>query len=94
LRESALPFDPAAAAVAEMLGISLLHSPCEGRLMAVVAPDVATAVLAAWQALPEGRGARRIGQAVAPAGRVSLHTTLGGHALIDQPQGELLPRIC
>ncbi|KAF0119253.1 MAG: hydrogenase expression/formation protein HypE [Rhodospirillaceae bacterium] len=94
LRSRPCPWTPAAAAVAEMLGISLLHSPCEGRIMAVVAPEVTQAVLAAWRALPEGQGACRIGQAIAPVGRVSLHTTLGGHTLIDRPQGEMLPRIC
>ncbi|MFN3077539.1 MAG: hydrogenase expression/formation protein HypE [Alphaproteobacteria bacterium] len=92
--EEQVPTDPAAAAAAEMLGISLLHSPSEGRLMAVMDPTVAETVLDTWRTLPEGRMARRIGSAIDIPGRVVMNTLVGGSALVDMPHGELLPRIC
>lgn len=95
LREDALPFSPATRAVAEMMGIDLLHVASEGRLLLICAPDAADGILAAWRAQPEGRGAVRIGEAVeAYAGDVVLETVMGGRRLVDVPQGELLPRIC
>ncbi|MEO5344846.1 MAG: hydrogenase expression/formation protein HypE [Magnetococcus sp. YQC-9] len=94
LEERALPFAKSAQVIAELLGISLLHSPCEGRIMAVVADEIAEAVLNAWRALPEGYGACRIGSATGPVGRVTLRTLIGGVTLLDMPHGELLPRIC
>ncbi|MBF0417026.1 MAG: hydrogenase expression/formation protein HypE [Magnetococcales bacterium] len=94
LDETELPFAPAAVVIADLLGISLLHAPCEGRMVAVVAPEVAEAILAVWLGLPEGCGACRIGRAEGMAGRVTLRTMIGGVTLLDMPHGELLPRIC
>lgn len=92
--EASLPFAPAAMTIAELLGISLLHTPCEGRIMAVVDETVAEPILTAWRALPEGVGAGRIGRAEGAADRVTLKTRIGGVTLLDMPHGELLPRIC
>ena len=94
LHEQRLPFSVGARAVAEALGLDLLHVASEGRALAVVAPDVADAALAAWRDLPEGRGAVAIGDITRDAGRVLLATAIGGTRLVDVPQGELLPRIC
>ena len=94
LREEDLPFSTGARAVAEALGLDLLHVASEGRALAVVAPEVAPAALQAWRALPEGQGAVAIGQVTRDAGRVLLQTAIGGTRLVDVPQGELLPRIC
>lgn len=92
--EKDLPIDPAVRAVAELMGLDPLHLPSEGRILAVCAPDAVESVLAAWRALPEGRGACRIGRVTGDAGRVILNTLAGGKRLVDQPRGELLPRIC
>lgn len=95
VREVDLPYRPAARALAEMLGIELIRVACEGRVIAVVAADVAEAALAAWRALPQGREARRIGELTrAHAGRVVLETLVGGRRVVDRPHGEPLPRIC
>ena len=94
LQESALPFAPGTRAAAEMLGLDLLDVACEGRVLLVCAADAAAAVLAAWQALPEGRHAVQIGEITSRAGQVVLATLMGGHRLVDVPQGEVLPRIC
>jgi hydrogenase expression/formation protein HypE len=77
-----------------MLGLDLLDVACEGRVLAVVAADAADAALAAWRALPEGAGAARVGAISTRAGQVVLETRMGGHRLVDLPQGEQLPRIC
>jgi hydrogenase expression/formation protein HypE len=94
LRETALPFAPGTRAAAEMLGLDLLQVACEGRLLAICAPDIADRVLAAWRTLPEGRAAARVGEVTGQAGRVLLETVTGGRRLVDVPRGELLPRIC
>jgi hydrogenase expression/formation protein HypE len=94
LVEECLPFAPGTRALAELLGLDLLHAPSEGRVVAVCSADCAADVLAAWRALPEGRGAADIGAIDASAGRVVLGTTAGGRRLVDVPRGELLPRIC
>ena len=95
LRESDLPFAPAARSIAETLGIDLLHVPSEGRMLAVCAAEAAAPILTAWRALPEGAGAAQIGRVTGtPAGAVLLETLMGGRRLVDMPLGELLPRIC
>jgi len=94
LLEDRLPFSTGARAIAEALGLDLLHVASEGRVLAVVAPEIADAALAAWRALPEGRGAVALGHVTRDAGRVLLQTAIGGTRLVDVPQGELLPRIC
>jgi hydrogenase expression/formation protein HypE len=94
LQEQALPFAAGTRAAAEMLGLDLLDVACEGRVLAVVAADAADAALAAWRALPEGAQAARIGAITTRSGQVVLETLMGGHRLVDLPQGEVLPRIC
>jgi hydrogenase expression/formation protein HypE len=92
--EVALPLDPRAAAVAELLGIDPLQSASEGRVVLIAGPAAAEAILTAWRALPEGRGACRIGTVTVGQGRVVLETVVGGRRVVDPPRGELLPRIC
>ena len=63
-------------------------------MLVVCSETVADAVLQAWQGLPEGKQAARIGTVTDQAGRVVLETMAGGSRLVDVPRGELLPRIC
>ncbi|MCX7818308.1 MAG: hydrogenase expression/formation protein HypE [Kiritimatiellae bacterium] len=93
--EERLPVAPPTAALADLLGIDVLQAACEGRLIAVCAPEVVGDILGRWCALEEGRGAAEIGRVVEhPAGVVVLATRIGGRRLVDLPRGELLPRIC
>ncbi|MBF0426348.1 MAG: hydrogenase expression/formation protein HypE [Magnetococcales bacterium] len=94
VQENDLPFAPATRALAEMLGLDLLHAPSEGCLLLVCAPEVTAMILDRWHALPEGVNARHIGRVSDQAGRVILTTAIGGQRIIDLPGGELLPRIC
>ena len=94
LQESEIPASRGSLAIAEMLGLDLLHVASEGRVVAVCAEAVAQTVLDRWRSFPEGKGAKAIGRVNEEAGRVVMETVAGGRRLVDTPQGELLPRIC
>jgi hydrogenase expression/formation protein HypE len=67
----------------------------EGKLLALVAPDQADAVLDAMRAHALGREAAAIGEVKSLAERrVTARTALGPTRIVDLPSGELLPRIC
>lgn len=95
MEQTAIPIRPEVQTVCEMLGYDPLYLACEGRVVAVVAPEVAEAALAAWQALPEGQDAAIIGTVQADnLGRVVLRTELGGERLLEELEDDPLPRIC
>jgi len=96
LHEAAIPLHSASAALADALGLDPLHSPCEGRIVAVCDPSVAGEVLRSWRSTEVGREAAEIGSIVCGAwdGAVAMETRMGGRRLVDMPLGELLPRIC
>ncbi len=93
--EQAVPVHDAVRAAADLLGLDPLYVANEGKLVAVVAPEDAEAVLAAMRGHPLGREATLIGhvQAERP-GRVVLRTALGTQRQLDLLTGEQLPRIC
>jgi len=95
LVESDIPMLAQVEAVCELLGLDPLYVANEGKLVAIVAPEVAEAVLAAMRAHPLGRHAARIGR-VTDDGRhfVEMATRFGGCRLVDWLSGEQLPRIC
>jgi hydrogenase expression/formation protein HypE len=95
VEERAVPVRPAVRAACEMLGLDPLYVANEGKLVAFVAPEAASAALEAMQAHPLGRDAAIIGAVVeAHAGLVAAKTGIGGTRVIDMPLGVLLPRIC
>ncbi|ANW03237.1 hydrogenase expression/formation protein HypE [Bradyrhizobium icense] len=95
LQEEAIPVKPAVAAACELLGLDPLHVANEGKLVAIVAPDMADAVLAAMKAHPLGCDAADIGEAVADNHQfVQMSTGFGGGRIVDWLAGEQLPRIC
>jgi len=95
INEAALPVTPEVRAVADLLGLEILHLASEGRVLAVCAEAAAGTVLSAWRQRPEGAGARIIGEITASdPGLVVLVTAIGGKRLMAPPHGELLPRIC
>lgn len=94
LSENAIPYNPQARAVAEVLGIDLMHVACEGRVLLVCSPEAAEGICSEWRTLPEGAGAAVIGEVTDDCGRLILETGIGGRRMVDIPQGELLPRIC
>jgi len=95
LDEAALPVQEAVAGACAILGLDPLFVANEGKLLALVAPEAAAALLALMRSRPEGRDAVIIGEVTAgSAGRVSLRTTIGGLRAIEMLAGEQLPRIC
>ncbi|TCK22323.1 hydrogenase expression/formation protein HypE [Pseudonocardia endophytica] len=95
LDEKAVPVRPVVNGASELLGIDPLYVACEGRLVAVVAPEAADAALAALTAHPLGEGAAIIGTvADDPPGLVLLKTSFGGTRIVDLLVGDPLPRIC
>ncbi|MEV4617727.1 hydrogenase expression/formation protein HypE [Asanoa sp. NPDC049573] len=95
LVERDLPVPAAVRDACSLLGLDPLQVANEGKLIAIVAPSAAPAVLEAMRAHPLGAGAQAIGTCVAEhAGMVVAQTALGGNRVISLPIGEQLPRIC
>jgi len=95
LQEAAIPVLPQVEAACELLGLDPLYVANEGKLVAVVAPEGAAAVLAAMVAHPLGGGAVRIGVVTDdPQHFVQMDTRFGGRRVVDWLSGEQLPRIC
>jgi hydrogenase expression/formation protein HypE len=94
LQQAAIPVEEEVQAVCEMLGYDPLYLACEGRVVAVTAPEEAEVTLAAWHSLGNGAQAAIIGEVGAGTPQVVLHTPLGGERLIEELEDEPLPRIC
>ncbi|MCP9628828.1 hydrogenase expression/formation protein HypE [Rhodopseudomonas palustris] len=95
LDEDAVPVRPEVAAACELLGLDPLYVANEGKLIAIVAPEAADAVLAAMRAHPFGRDAALIGEVIADDHHfVQMTTSFGGGRIVDWLAGEQLPRIC
>jgi hydrogenase expression/formation protein HypE len=71
-----------------------MYLACEGRVVAVVAPDDAELLLQRWQALPDGENAAIIGHVKNAGGHVLLQTELGGERILEELEDDPLPRIC
>lgn len=95
LDEDCLPVRPAILAACELLGFDPLYVANEGKLIAIVPPANAAAVLETMRRTRYGEEAVIIGRVSAePRGRVLLKTRLGSTRLVDALSGEMLPRIC
>ena len=94
LDQRLVPLRPEVVSVCEMLGYDPYFLACEGRIVAVANAAASAAVLARWQALPQGRDACIIGRIEAGDSRVILETELGGRRVLDELEDDPLPRIC
>ncbi len=93
--ERSVPVPQVVRSACEMLGLDPLYVANEGKLIAIVAPESAEAVLAAMRAHPFGTHATRIGQVVDKhPGMVVARTGLGATRVVALQIGEQLPRIC
>lgn len=95
LNEAALPVKKEVTAIADILGLDILQIANEGKLVMFVPDKDADKALRICQAQPLGCDAAIIGR-VSDTGdsMVSLQTRFGGNRIVEQPMGELLPRIC
>ncbi|CCV11646.1 hydrogenase expression/formation protein HypE [Mesorhizobium sp. STM 4661] len=93
--EDKIPLKPEVAAACEFLGLDPFNVANEGKLVAVVAPEGANAVLATMRAHPLGSEAVLVGHVVADDNCfVQMTTSFGGGRIVDWLSGEQLPRIC
>jgi len=93
--EKAIPVREEVKGACEMLGLDPLHVANEGKLVAIVAPEAADAVLQAVRSHPLGHDACMIGTVTGTARKVVLmRTTFGTTRIVDMLAGEQLPRIC
>ena len=95
LEEGAIPIREEVRGACEMLGLDPLYVANEGKLIAIVAPEAADAVLRAMRADALGRNAQMIGTVVESSSPiVTIRTSLGTSRCVDMLAGDQLPRIC
>ena len=94
IQENLIPVREEVKGACEILGLDPLYVANEGRLVAVVAADVADALVARMKQNAYGRDACIIGEVRAePQGIVAMRTGFGGTRIVVMLVGELLPRI-
>ena len=95
LQEASLPVNPGVKGVCSILGLDPLYVANEGKLLALVAPELAGEALSIMRRHPLGRDAAIIGEVTeTSAGRVLMETLVGGVRGVEMLAGEQLPRIC
>jgi hydrogenase expression/formation protein HypE len=95
IREDSIPAREAVKGACEILGLDPLYVANEGKLLAIVAGDVAESLVTRMRANPFGAEACIIGDVKPePRGIVAMRTGFGGTRIVDMLAGEQLPRIC
>jgi hydrogenase expression/formation protein HypE len=95
IHEDQIPVREEVKGACEILGLDPLYVANEGKLVAIVAPELADPLVARMEQHSYGRDASVIGEVkVEPGGIVSMRTGFGGTRIVDMLVGEQLPRIC
>lgn len=95
IHEREIPVRPTVASVCEILGFDPLYVANEGKLVAIVNPQVAERVLMAMRNTRYGEEAVIIGEVQDTAPElVLMKTSIGSTRVVDMLSGEMLPRIC
>ncbi len=95
IEEEKVPVREDVRGACEMLGLDPLYVANEGKLVAIVAPDAAEALVESMRKHPLGKEARIIGTVIDKhAGLVTMRTNLGTTRIVDMLAGDQLPRIC
>jgi len=95
LEEERIPVRESVRGTCELLGLDPLYLANEGKLVAICPPHEADKVLQAMRAHPLGQHAEIIGRVTEEnPKRVTLHTLIGGHRVVDMLTGAQYPRIC
>ena len=95
IEEEQVPVRDEVRGACEMLGLDPLYVANEGKLVAIVAPELAEELVAVMRRHPLGKNARVIGTVTAQnRGLVTMRTALGTTRIVDMLAGDQLPRIC
>lgn len=95
LNENKIPVNPAVKAACELLGMDPIFVANEGKLLAIVPAEAASAVVEVMQNHELGRESAVIGHVVSEhPGLLVAKTGIGGTRVISMQIGEQLPRIC
>ncbi|OGO03471.1 MAG: hydrogenase expression/formation protein HypE [Chloroflexi bacterium RBG_13_53_26] len=95
IEEEKIPVRDEVRGACEMLGLDPLYVANEGKLVAVVAPEDAEAVLERMRRNAYGKQASIIGEVRQDhPGRVVMKTRIGASRIVDMLVGDPLPRIC
>ena len=94
LVEAQIPVRNAVRSVCKMLGYDPYYLACEGRVVAVAAPEAAPEILRLWRSTPGGELSCPIGTIVEGRPGVVLETEIGGERFLEELEDDPLPRIC
>ncbi len=95
MKEDLVPAREEVKGACEILGLDPLYVANEGKLVAIVAPEIADQIIRRMRENPVANGACIIGEVKAePQGIVSMTTGFGGTRIVDMLAGDQLPRIC
>jgi len=94
LLQEKLPVRDPVQSVCDMLGYDPMYLACEGRVVAVVDPSDAQALLDSWCSFEEGRDATIIGYIDSTMQHVLMETEIGGERILEELEDDPLPRIC
>jgi hydrogenase expression/formation protein HypE len=95
IEEEKVPVRDAVRGISELLGLDPLYLANEGKLIAVCPAHEAEKVLEVMKSHPLGKDAEIIGSVTEEnPKRVTLHTLIGGHRILDMLTGAQYPRIC
>jgi hydrogenase expression/formation protein HypE len=95
LDEASIPISEEVKGACEILGLDPLYVANEGKLVAIVPPGEADAILAAMRKHPLGEHAAIIGEVTSDhPGFILMKTRIGGSRVVEMLSGEQLPRIC
>ena len=90
-----VPVAPEVKGVCGMLGLEPLYLACEGRMVIMAPMEEAEKIVETLKKCPYSKDAAIIGEVTTDQpGKVVMTTEIGTQALLPQPGGELLPRIC
>lgn len=93
--EALIPVREEVRGACEILGLDPLYVANEGKLVAVVAPEIADALVDSMKRNCYGRNSCVIGEVKPePQGIVAMRTGFGGTRIVDMLVGDQLPRIC
>ena len=90
-----IPVQPEVRGVCGMLGLEPLYLACEGTMVIIAPKEEAAKIVETLRQCPYSKNAAIIGEITEEQpGKVVMMTEIGTQALLPQPGGELLPRIC